>query len=269
MENNQIELFPDTFKPDFGTDFEFSATEFNMDFEIDLEKDFETRYCKPPTTKDIPDHALKYSNAKKLAIDLEIKKGSRNYVIVDGSFIFGDFIEALLVEKNWRAKEMTISTLSMSQNNIDSLCNLMDSGFVEKLNIIVSDFFYSHNRNTLIRYMYEKLDIDNRFQLAVAGSHIKICIFETENNGFVVIHGSANLRSSANMEQFMVEENEELYKFNKDWQDKVLEKYQTIKKSIRVKKLWQVVTNQDPTEKEKPQEYRPTIKPKQPDGLPK
>lgn len=230
------------FKPDFGTDFEFNSDQFNMDFEVDLEKDFETRYCKPPTTKDVPYNALKFSNATKLAKEIKIEKDSRNYVIVDGSFIFGDFIEALLVEKQWICKELTISTLSLSQDNVDSLSSLLKLGYIQCLNLIISDFYYSHNRSGMIPYIYENLDIDNRFQLAVAGSHVKVCIFETLNGKFVTIHGSANLRSSANMEQFMIEENEQLYMFNKDWQDLVLEKYQTIKKSIRVKKLWDVVT---------------------------
>lgn len=229
------------FEPEFEKDFEFNSDEFNMDFEVDLEKDFETRYCNPPTTKDVPYNALKFSNAQKLAKEIKIVKDSRNYVIVDGSFIFGDFIEALLVEKQWIAKEMTISTLSMSQDNVDSLHNLLTLGYIENLNLIISDFYYSHNRHQMIPYIYEKLDIDNRFQLAVAGSHVKICIFKTNNDKFVTIHGSANLRSSANMEQFMIEDNLELYQFNKDWQDLVIEKYQTIKKSIRVSKLWEVI----------------------------
>ena len=68
-----------------------------------------------------------------------------------------------------------------------------------------------------------------------------MCIFETYNGGYVIIHGSANLRSSSNIEQFMIEENEELYKFNFEFQKRIVEEYKTIKKSIRSKKLWQVV----------------------------
>jgi hypothetical protein len=160
---------------------------------------------------------------------------------LDGNFIFGDFIEAVLVSRNWLAKKMTISTLSMSYENIVSLQNLLIGGFVDELNLIVSDYFFSHERSGLIRDIYDLLDIDNKFQLAVASTHCKICQFETENNRFIVIHGSANLRSSSNIEQIVIEESEELYKFNDEYQSKIVEKYKTIKKSLRRKTLWQAV----------------------------
>lgn len=95
----------------------------------------------------------------------------------------------------------------------------------------------------MLPYVYQELDIDNKFQLAAAGTHCKLCIFETECGKKVVIHGSANLRTSANIEQFVIEESEELYNFNHDFQNKIIEKYKTIKKSIRVSKLWDLIND--------------------------
>lgn len=31
-----------------------------------------------------------------------------------------------------------------------------------------------------VPYIYQVLDIDNKFQLAISGTHCKTCIFETE-----------------------------------------------------------------------------------------
>ena len=131
----------------------------------------------------------------------------------------------------------------MNQNNIDSLANLIHGNYVQNLNLIVSDYWYANERNGLLPYVYQELDIDNKFQLAAAGTHCKLCIFETECGKKVVIHGSANLRTSANIEQFVIEESEELYNFNHDFQNKIIEKYKTIKKSIRVSKLWDLIND--------------------------
>jgi hypothetical protein len=49
------------------------------------------------------------------------------------------------------------------------------------------------------------------------------------------------LRSSGNIEQFVIEDNEELYNFNKEYQDRIIEKYKTINKTIRSQQLWQQV----------------------------
>jgi len=208
---------------------------------IKANSQFSTRYICPPQALEISEAFLKYGNAQKLANDIEIKTGSRHFVIIDGTFYFGDFIEALIVKNDWNVLKMTISTLSLNQNNVDSLANLMEGNYVQELNLIVSDYFYSHERNDLIKYIYQELDKDDKFQLAVAGTHCKLCIFETECGKKITIHGSANLRTSSNIEQFMIEENEQLFDFNNEFQDKIIAKYKTIKKSLRYGKLWETI----------------------------
>jgi hypothetical protein len=223
----------------FNLDFNFDFSSFS-DIEIDLNVDFETKYIKPPRTKKLTYKKLKYSKAEKLAKELDFKALDRAFVIVNGSFIFGDFIEAFIVENQINVLEMTISTLSYSKDNIDSLKNLFNADYIQKLNIIVSDYFFSHEKHKLIKYTYDQFN-ENDFQLATAGTHCKICQFKTEGNKHIVIHGSVNLRSSGNIEQFVIEDNEELYNFNKEYQDRIIEKYKTINKTIRSKELWQQV----------------------------
>ncbi|GAA4338588.1 hypothetical protein GCM10023149_48660 [Mucilaginibacter gynuensis] len=225
---------------DFKPDFEFNLDEFSG-FNIDIEHEFESRIIKPPKSNEIAEHLLKYDDAEKLAKEIIIDSKSRYFVVINGSFIFGDFIEALIVVNNFHVKQMIISTLSMSENNVDSLANLVNGNFVDELNLIVSDYFYSHERYNLIEYLYQELDKDDKFQLAVAGTHCKICIFETHCDKKILIHGSANLRSSSNIEQFVIEENELLYDFNFDYQQSIVEKFKTINKPVRGAKLWQAV----------------------------
>lgn len=215
---------------------DFSDIEINIDFDIDANN----RYCKPAMSRS---KNVKYKNASELSKAIEIKQNERYFCIIDGSFIFGDFIEAFIYDRAMKVKELTLSTLSMSQENIDSFYNLMNLGYIEKLNIIVSDFFYSHERHNLVKYMYDKLDIDDRFQLSVCRTHTKICMFETEMNGGrkYVIHGSANLRSSDNIEQFMIEENSDLYIFNYMFHKKIIDNFATVKKSLRGNNLFNLI----------------------------
>lgn len=224
---------------DFNVDIDlgnFSDIEINIDFDIDIND----RYCKPAMSHS---KNVKFKNASQLSKAIEIKQNERYFCIIDGSFIFGDFIEAFITDRNMQVKELTLSTLSMSQENIDSFYNLMKNGYIEKLNIIVSDFFYSHERHNLVKYMYERLDFDDKFQLSVCRTHTKICMFETEMNGGrkYVIHGSANLRSSDNIEQFMIEENSELYDFNYTFHKKIIDNFATVKKSLRGDKLFNLI----------------------------
>jgi hypothetical protein len=201
----------------------------------------ETRYIKPPKCRGIPDRMLKYEYAQDLAKDIKVTKGSRHFIIISGNFIAGDFIEALIVKNNWHVKTLTISTLSMHQGNVDSLVNLIEGNFVDAISLIVSDYFFAHERGGLVRYIYQNLDKDRRFQFAAAGTHCKIANIETHCGLKIVIHGSANLRSSGNIEQMQIEENAQLYDFNQDIFDSILTKYKTINHSIRRNDLWPAV----------------------------
>jgi hypothetical protein len=210
----------------------------NIDFDLDLDLSLEKRYkiLKPNNGKI---KKVNYKHAKTFAKEILIEEDSRYYCFIDGSFIMGDFIEAYLTTHKKRAK-ITLSTLSLSLENVDSFANLIKAGYIAELNIIISDYFYSHERNNIIRYMYEVLDIKDSFQLAVCRTHTKITLIEFDDKK-VVISGSANLRSSDNLEQITIEENKELFDFNNTIHKDIIQEYKTINKSIKTKKLWQVV----------------------------
>lgn len=185
-----------------------------------------------------------YENAVRMAQELspKILAGDRIHALVDGSFIFGDFIEAFMVENDLLARRMVISTLSMSKNNIDSLNNLIVGNYVEKLDIVVSDLFWEtakHKGNQ--KYVMEKLDINNTFQIAVADVHTKIVLIELSDGRKIVYHGSANLQSAKTLEIINIESDRDIFNFNLAFHDKILDKHAIIQKSIRGKKLWQVM----------------------------
>jgi hypothetical protein len=236
---------------DFRADFDFTPGDFGggegLDFDIAdfslVADDEKNRYLKP-SVHVVDEKRIFYDNARKLAKQTAIGKGERIHAIVSGNFIFGDFIEAYIVHHNAKVPKMTISTLSLSQDNVDSLHNLLVGGFVDKLNIIVSAYFFSHEKQGLIPYIYKTLDTDNRLQLAVAGVHTKVVNFTTTGGKYIVMHGSANLRSSGNVEQFTIEENRELYDFYDRFHDRILKKHATIRKSIRRSELWETIAGE-------------------------
>ena len=237
-------------------DFDFELLEFDLPIEIDgfdLGEAFETtaveteisiikRYPRPKT--------VKYERAVDLVKKMPaLQEGEAMYAIVSGNFIFGDFIEAFMVENNFLAEEMLIATLSLGQENVDSLKNLQEGGYAKQMSLIVSDYWYAHERRREggVPYIIENLGGDD-FRFAAAGLHTKVTIIKTACGKHFILHGSANLRSSRNIEQFCIENNEELYKFNSTWMEKILCNFTVTKKSTRGEKLWQTVT--EPTKKE-------------------
>lgn len=204
------------FNIDFGN-FEIDDIDFDL-FDVEENVQTENHVFKPKLSL-IKSSKVIYDNAEKLAKELFIDFNQRADVIISGNFIFGDFIEAYLTEWNARCKKMIISTLSLSQENVDSLQLLVKYGFIDELKILVSAYFYSHEKYNLIPYLQKELP---NCELGVAGIHTKTVQSETAGGRKMVIHGSANLRSSGNIEQFTIEENPELYDFYEDLFEKII-----------------------------------------------
>lgn len=224
--------------PDVGADA------FRLVGEIDEEDDeddeeHECRYIRP-RMKPIPRRCVTYEKAAAFARELGLlKEGERIDTIISGKFIMGDFIEAYMVEHNLHTERLLISTLSYNENNVDSLRNLLEGGYVDRLDMVVSAYFFAHERQKLIRYAYEQLDSeDNRFQLAVCNIHSKTYQWRTDEGLEIVCHGSANLRAGANFENMIFEENHDTFKFFDDFYSEILRLYPTIQKDKKYLKTW-------------------------------
>lgn len=233
LENIDFEIPEEDNTENFWGDIDFLES-----FSTEFANPDKNRYIKPPRQKPTP---VKYEYAAQLAKSLKIEKDCSYFALVSGNFILGDIFEAIAVNQQIQFKRLDISTLSLSHDNVDSLRNLQMHNYAKEINLIVSDYFFAHERNDIIKYIYQELDRDDSFQLAVAGIHTKITTFETHTGLKIVIHGSGNLRSSRNVEQISIQENAELYEFIQKFNDRIIEKYSTIKKGIRAEKLWELI----------------------------
>ncbi|GAB2582355.1 hypothetical protein [Spirosoma areae] len=203
----------------------------------------EARYLPVFPAPEVPDTFGDYEKALDLARAVNLNDCPRMYARLSGRFIFGDLIEALFTTYNIHTERLIISTYSYSQNNVDSLRTLLDGGFVDSIDLLVSDQFYTHENRPgkLIPYTYQELDRDNRFQLGACGTHDKLTFFKTDGGKFICMHGSANFRSSGSMEHVMIENSEALYTFVVPGIDRLIKYFKTINKSARHSNLWQTV----------------------------
>lgn len=196
--------------------------DFELDFDLDdfapaiMEDKRPTRIMKPRIDLRAIKHHVAFTNAEEFVQKIDLSPGARTFAWLNGNFVFGDILEALIMERNLLPKNIYLSTLSISQENIDSLHNIVTHtpGF-EHLYMLVSGYFYSHEKFGLIPYLYDQLDVCDKTQIAFGNYHGKILAVETQRGNTLVIHGSANLRSSNSIEQIMVECNDdELFRFN-------------------------------------------------------
>ena len=108
------------------------------------------------------------------------------------------------------------------------------------MGLIISEFFFSHERKSGVEDIIKNLS-DGKFALAVAGIHTKLALIKTQCGQHIVIGGSANLRSSLNIEQITIDNCPIQYTFHREWMAEILNKYQANHTMLRREKLWQQV----------------------------
>ena len=213
------------------------AEAFGLDFDALTPDDFtlqtqiQTRIHAPAKSRMLHPRLIVYEHAQALARDLGplATPGARAHVVLAGNFIFGDFLEAWIVANDWLIPDLHVATLSLSGPNLDSLANLLHGDYVQRLHLYVSDYWFAHERRDLVPYAYQELDLGaDRFQLTVTGSHAKVALIETADGAAYVLHGSANLRSSASIEQLAIEHDPALLAFHRDWLQALEAQYHTI-----------------------------------------
>lgn len=212
-------------------DLDFDISDF--DFE-DREPDRLTRFIQPRIDPSVLTQTVHYDHALELAEQIDLSGKTRTFAWVSGSFVFGDILEALWEVKNIDIKNLFIASLSISEENVDSWAGLLQQANIERFDLVCSAYFYSHYKFDLVPKMYEALGNDPRVQIAFGAYHTKIIALETHHGNTLTIHGSANMRSSANIEQVMIEPNcRELYDFNSSMIRDICDRYGTINHNMQ------------------------------------
>ena len=235
---------------DFGFDFDIDFSEF--DFSGIEEAPLESCVYSRPLARKV--EACAYEYAQDFARGLTIDNETETFAFVSGNFVFGDVLEALVEEGKISVRRLGIQTLSMNDENIDSIRNILEMQPVEALDIVLSDYWYSHenHKNGLVPYLFEELDLEDlELHVAFAGVHSKIVTVETLKGNTLTMHGSANLRSSGNVEQLHISPDRGLYEFCDSMTQRILTAFDVVnqdnrkrKKSVRRSKLWQAVAKQ-------------------------
>lgn len=218
----------------FGDIEGFDAGTFDLDFRID-EQETKT-FVKPHLRKA---QTVDYVNALEMCRDMRLCEGFRMFAFVAGNFVFGDLLEAMTQTRRWTISKMTIQTLSLNRYNIDSIANIVKMSGMEELRILISYYWYANYLNAkkgeqaLVPYLFETLEPLTNLSVAIMRTHSKVVSVLTNKGNKVVMHGSANLRSSDNIEQVCIECDPDLYDFVERFADEALAEYDVVKKNGR------------------------------------
>jgi hypothetical protein len=152
------------------------------------------------------------------------EEGGTTHCILRGDFILADLLPHLL--ENHYCPHLRIATLGMSVENAELLARLHQGGKVGKITMVLSHYFEQVNKSTV--YFEVRTRLEGIADFVVMRSHAKvICLPRSHDEAgvvrdWLVMEGSANLRSSDNLEQMTIFNDRDVHDFHAEWIDHVL-----------------------------------------------
>jgi hypothetical protein len=96
--------------------------------------------------------------------------------------------------------------------------------------LLTSDFFHKHDADIFAELVQEFTQRGQR--VAAARSHCKLVTMALQDGRKYVLHGSPNLRTNKNMEQFALERDADLFGFYDTWIESMVTHHEVRQKDM-------------------------------------
>jgi len=151
----------------------------------------------------------------------ELKEGIQYRLVTDMSFNAITVIEYLL--KYYKIAELYIVVYKMNNKSFDFLRKIIKADAI-KTGFIVSTFFRANKQYERWAKEIKILsDTTKNIKTTFCNSHAKVFLAKTTCGKHIVFEGSGNLSHNERIEQYIFENNKEVYKFHKQWIDDILQ----------------------------------------------
>ena len=151
----------------------------------------------------------------------ELKEGMQYRLVTDMSFNAITVVEYLL--KYYKINELYIVVYRMNNKSFDYLRKIIEADAI-KTGFIVSTFFRANKQYERWAKEIKILsDTTRNIKTTFCNSHAKVFLAKTTCGKHIVFEGSGNLSHNERIEQYIFENNKEVYEFHKQWIDAILQ----------------------------------------------
>lgn len=165
---------------------------------------------------------IRPENARPIIDQLPECADVRLHCVLRGDFVLCDLVPMIIAHRG-ACPHLRIATLGLSVSNAEQLANLHQAGLLERITLVASHYFQQVDKTTTFRQVAGILE--GRAELIICRSHAKVILLPTTAGDYYVIEGSANLRSSDNLEQMLILNDRETHDFHAGWIDELKADY--------------------------------------------
>jgi hypothetical protein len=184
----------------------FSLNEFNA--KAEQIKEDQTDKSSMYAAKFVEKHNIKVDNLKSLTGRFP-DSGEAFFLWTLNSFNAFTFI-VYIIKQCGKIDDLTLSTYSINDRILTSLVKWYDKGFIENVNISISDSI--RQRNPRVYDQLESQKQNRNININYSWNHSKVTLMKTPEHRFVV-EGSGNFSENAAHEQYIFTNDPSLYDF--------------------------------------------------------
>lgn len=147
--------------------------------------------------------------------DIDLPVGTQLRIISEKAFNAISML-ALFTAK-FEISEIVMAVYRMNKSSVDFISEIVENETID-CHILVSSFFKENKKYERWANDLAILGKDSvRANVGFAWSHAKILLCKTVCGRHFVFEGSGNFSDNARIEQYMLENNEAMYNFHKEW----------------------------------------------------
>ena len=165
----------------------------------------------------IKNNEIHYLKARKLS-DLCIKpaKNEQYRIITEKQFNAYSLILNLLETEE--ISEMYLAIYRINEATVTSICDFIVAGRIKKAFFVISSFFNATKKPERWALQLKNFcDNNPDCEHVYTHNHAKVMAIKTATDNHYVFEGSGNMSDNARIEQYIYENNFEVYLFHKNW----------------------------------------------------
>ena len=187
----------------------FSLAEFNQKAQEQVAEQKDK--ASMMATRFVDMHTQKINNIKDLTGRLPLPDEAF-FLWTLNSFNAFTFI-VYIIKTCGKIDELTLSTYSINNRILASLVKWYDKGFIDNVNISISDSVIQ--RNAKVYDALQSQSATRNININYCWNHSKVTLMKTLNHHFVV-EGSGNFSENAQHEQYLFTDSKQLYNFRQN-----------------------------------------------------
>lgn len=192
-------------------------TTANPEIDTGISLPADLAHIRTPTRRLFVDYranASAYAHLRDLPED-----GQTLHGVISGKHALWDVVPAIIERTGQTIDQLYLVTLGFSKQNGADLCGLLDGGQVREATLVASYYFKSTSPGIYDAVVPELIRRGQR--VLSMRNHAKMILAKLANGDAYVVESSANLRSSKNVETFVMTRDAGLYAFHREWIDRL------------------------------------------------